>query len=300
MNAMERMDATYKRGGGIAGLATGLTELDNILCGLEGGGLYVLAGRPSMGKTAAALTMGLNIAQQGKKVLFFSLEMSAEQLAYRINARYAGVSIYAQKVRPKPEDFLAVLEAKKVLANVHFDIVDCSGLSAQQIVAKSFQSAHARRYDLIIIDHLGIVAARDSRTPRVYQIGEMKAAFKELATDLKCPVLLLHQLNRGVEQRDDKRPTLADLRDSGSVEQDADAVMLLYRNEYYLSRDAEKRENESDERFEARKALLNERRRACAGRAEIIVAKNRQGRDGVVELRFDAQRQVFENLEVTP
>lgn len=297
-HAFQKIDETYKRGGGLAGLATGLIDLDNMLCGLEAGGLYVLAGRPGMGKTAAALTIGMNIAQQGKRVMFFSLEMSMEQIAHRINARYANVSIKAQKTNPQMHDFLALQDARQALAATKFDIVDCAGITAEQIVAKSFAGSASQRPDLIIIDHLGIVAARDARTPRVYQVGEMTASFKALAKDAQCPVLLLHQLNRGVEQRDDKRPSMSDLRDSGSVEQDADAVMLLYRHEYYLSGDIERREGESEEKVQMRRTCREAMRKECAGLAEIIVPKNRQGTDGVIKVRFDAHRQVFENLEV--
>lgn len=290
------LDAAYSRtddlnrNGGICGAPTGLTDLDNALYGLEDGGLYVLAGRPAMGKTAAALTIAMNVAERGLPVLFFSLEMSSEQLAHRVNARYAGVSIGHQKGRgTTPHDFLALSRTRGRLGALPLKIVDQSGLTADQICAKAREIAKGQRQSLIVIDHLGIVAARDPRSPRVYQVAEMTAAFKTLARELRCPVLMLHQLNRGVEARDDKRPTLSDLRDSGSVEQDADVVMLLYRAEYYLKN----REPRTDREREQWERDIAE----AKNMAEIIIAKNRQGEDGTVRLRFDGHRQVFENLE---
>jgi replicative DNA helicase len=285
---LERIGETFKRGNGFEGLATGLVDLDKILSGLENGGLYVLAGRPAMGKTAAALSMAMNVATRGSPVLFFSLEMSAEQLTHRVNARYAETSMWAQKNGPKDLNFHNLVDAQHALANVPLSIIDRAGLSAEQIVSKAHEAARRQRPRLIVIDHLGIIAARDARVPRVYQVAEMTMLFKALAKELDVPILLLHQLNRGVEGRDDKRPSLADLRDSGSVEQDADVVMLLYRKEYYLTN---REPTEEKDRDRWMKELM-----ASQNMAEIIIAKNRQGESRTVLVRFDAIRQVFENL----
>lgn len=284
----EEIEDVYRRGGGLAGLSTGLVDIDNALCGLEDGGLYVIAGRPAMGKTAAALTIAMNAATKGNPVLFFSLEMSTEQLVHRVNARYANVSMWSQKANPIPGDFSRLDAARKELSKAPLSIIDRAGLTSEQIVAKAHQAAKIQRPRLIIIDHLGIVAARDVRSPRVYQVAEMTMAFKALAKDLQCPVIVLHQLNRGVEGRDDKRPSLSDLRDSGSVEQDADAVILLYRAEYYLKNREPSEQQERDKWHRD----LNE----ALGMADLIIAKNRQGESKNVRVRFDAQRQVFENM----
>ena len=296
-NALNRIEEVYRKGGGFIGLPTGLTDLDRMLCGLEDGGLYTLAGRPAMGKTAAALTIAMNAAMNGRFVVFFSLEMSAEQLSNRLYARYADTTMWAQRNGPPDLNFAALEEARARLKAAHMTIIDKGGLTASQIVAKASDIAAKRKPALIVIDHLGIVAARDPAMPRVYQVSEMTMLFKTLARELKCPVLLLHQLNRGVESRDDKRPTLSDLRDSGSVEQDSDAVMLLYREEYYLRKEPERRENEQTQSYDTRLRNHAERLERSMGVCEIMVAKNRQGETGTVYTKFDGRRQVFENLE---
>jgi len=285
--AFEKTEEAYKRGTGFSGLKTGLSGIDHALSGMDDGGLYVLAGRPGMGKTAAALTIAMNAAMDNKPVLFFSLEMSGQQLAHRVNARYAGTTIWAQKNGPKDLNFHALVEARQKLARAPLLIIDKGGLTAEKIIFMAEQNAKKSPPALIIIDHLGIVAPRDSRVNRVNQVSEMTMVFKALAKSLKCPVLLLHQLNRGVEGRDDKRPSLSDLRDSGSVEQDADAVMLIYREEYYLKN---KEPTDESERSKWAQRLLN-----CMGKAEINIAKNRQGDARNVLLSFDAVRQVFED-----
>ena len=287
--AYDGIDAAHRRGGGLSGLSTGLKDLDNILCGLEAGGLYVLAGRPAMGKTACAMTIAMNAATKGNPVLFFSLEMSSKQLAHRINARYARVPIHAQKNGGQASDFIRLEKTRNDMAKVPLSVIDKSELTAEQIVAKAKEISKLTKQSLIVIDHLGIVDERDKSKPRVYQVGEMTRTFKGLAKDLDVPVLLLHQLNRGVEGRDDKRPSMADLRNSGSVEQDADAVLLLYRREYYLR----KREPENSADYQK---WIDELR-ACEGAAEIIIDKNRQGETGLARLRFHGEEQFFETWE---
>ena len=289
-NAMQRIEAVYRGGGGFIGLPTGLTDLDRMLCGLEDGGLYTLAGRPAMGKTAAALTIAMNAAMNGSFVVFFSLEMSAEQLSNRLYARYADTTMWAQRNGPPDLNFAALEEARARLKAAQMTIIDKGGLTAAQIVAKAGDIAAKRKPDLIVIDHLGIVAARDASVPRVHQVSEMTMYFKTMARELNCPTLMLHQLNRGVEGRDDKRPTLSDLRDSGSVEQDSDAVMLLYREEYYLKN--KEPTNGTVEELSAWDDKMNK----CQNIAEIILAKNRQGETGTVKVKFDGKRQVFENM----
>lgn len=285
---LEKIDQTYKRGGGFNGLATGIRDLDSVLSGLEASGLYVLAGRPGMGKSAAALTIALNIARKGQPVLFISLEMSAEQLMHRINARYADVSMWAQKNGPKDVNFHSLVQTQQNLSKTPLTIIDRAGLTIEQIAVMAHDAHRKQKQALIIIDHLGIIAARDPKMPRVYQVGEMTAAAKRLAKELELPVLLLHQLNRATETRDDKRPSLSDLRDSGSVEQDADAVMLLYREQYYLEA--------NEPKDEAQRAKWFDRLEKCRNKAEIHLAKNRQGESRKITVRFDGVRQVFEDI----
>ena len=284
----ERIASNYKRGGGLAGLSTGLVDVDKMLCGLEAGCLYVLAGRPGMGKTAAALTISTNIASQGNDVLFFSLEMSTQQLMHRVVARYAGITLQDQRNGSSSINFNILDQVTNNLQSMPMRIVDKSGMTAHQIVAKSHQLAKKIPPKLIVIDHLAIVTASDPRTPRVYQVAEMSMLFKMLSKELKCPVLLLHQLNRGVEGRDDKRPSMSDLRDSGSVEQDADAIMLLYRQEYYLR-------NKKPE-DECKIMDWNMKLEDCKGKAEMIIAKNRQGESGVSHIYFNGTKQLFEDM----
>jgi replicative DNA helicase len=282
------IETLYKSGGGYIGLETGIADLDKRLCGLERGALYVMAGRPAMGKSALALTVALNVAMNARPVQFFSLEMSNEQIAHRINARIGGVRMDAQRTG-RNIDFSALQRTREELNGIPLVVVEKAGVTADWIVSKAKEIGRGNPPSLIMIDHLGIVAARDVRVNRVLQIGEMTATFKALAKEMNCPVVLLHQLNRGVEGRDDKRPTLADLRDSGSVEQDADAVIMLYREEYYLRGKAEPTDA-------AEWTKWRDRIDAAKNKAELIVVKNRQGETGIINIRFDGARQVFENL----
>lgn len=287
---LENIGNRYRAGGGLTGIPTGISRLDRKLCGFESGCLYVLAARPAMGKTALALTLAMNIARRKLPVLFFSLEMSWEQLAYRVNARFANVNMWDQRTAEKP-NFIDLTDTRNALSDVPLTVFDRSGLTAEQICLKAREIATKVPQSLIVIDHLGIVAARDQRVPRVYQVAEMTMALKGLAKELKVPILLLHQLNRGVEGRDDKRPGLSDLRDSGSIEQDADVVMMLYREEYYL-------ENREPAETASVTETENWRRKmeAARGIADLIIVKNRQGEVGTIKLHFDAARQSFEGL----
>lgn len=287
---LENIENRYRQGGGLTGIPTGISQLDRKLCGFEPGCLYVLAARPAMGKTALALTLAMNIARRKLPVLFFSLEMSWEQLAYRVNARFANVNMWDQRTAENP-NFVDLTDTRNSMSDVPLTVFDRSGLTPEQICLKAQDIAGKVPQSMIVIDHLGIVAARDQRVPRVYQVAEMTMAFKTLAKELKVPILLLHQLNRGVEGRDDKRPGLSDLRDSGSIEQDADVVMMLYREEYYL----ENREPpESAPVIEMEK--WQRRMEAARGVADLIIVKNRQGEAGTIKLHFDASRQSFEGL----
>jgi replicative DNA helicase len=292
---LDRIDRAHKQGSALFSLRTGLTKLDDMLCGLEPGGLYVIAGRPAMGKTALGLTIASNVARRNETVLFFSLEMSHEQLCNRLLARYAEVSMYEQRNGLPQNNYMQLHFASENLNKTPLFIEDKSGVTAQDIAASCHQ--FLRRHGkpkLIVIDHLAIVGARDQKLPRVYQIAEMTAAFKKLAKDLQVPVLLLHQLNRAVEGRDDKRPSLSDLRDGGSVEQDADAVMLLYRAEYYLQNREPKYNTETGQGVKNWQEWNSDYEKS-KGCAQLIIAKNRQGVTASIPLLFDGTKQFFDN-----
>lgn len=281
-----RIDEVYRAGTGFTGLKTGLADLDKKLSGLDNGGLYVIAARPAMGKTALAVTLATNMAMSGKNIQFFSLEMSCEQISNRIFSRFSKNPIWNQK-NGRDVDFMGLMEVKSQAADVKMTIIDKGNVTADWIFAKSTEMSKTQKPDCVFIDHLAIVRARDAGTNRTGQITEMTATFKALAKELDCPVILLHQLNRGTEGRDDKRPMLSDLRDSGSVEQDADAVIMIYREEYYLQN---KGQNDKDW------AKTQERLEIVKGLGELIIAKNRQGEAGTVTVVFDAIRQEFCDL----
>lgn len=284
----ETIEQHYRAGGGITGLKTGLTDLDNKLCGLDKGGLYVIAARPAMGKSALALTIAANMVRSGLSVQFFSLEMPRNQIEQRINARFSNNSIYNQKMA-RDIDFIGLYAVPDIIGD-GFTLIDKGGVTADWIYGKSTELARRKKPDVIFIDHLAIVKSARNFNNRAQEIGEMTAMFKALAKEADCPVVLLHQLNRQTETRDDKRPTLADLRDSGTVEQDADVVMMIYREEYYLQNTGNA--SETTEAYLRRMQRLE----AAKGIAEIIITKNRQGETGIVRTIFDPLKQVFETL----
>lgn len=289
---LSQIEATHKHGG-FMGLKTGWNSLDEMLCGLDGGGLYVVAGRPAMGKTAFALTTAVNVAMQGLPVLFFTLEMSHHQLQNRLLARFAQVGMKEQRSGMPHGGFERLTAATAEISALPLDIEDISGQTAAQIAARARQDMLRKRYRLIVIDHLAIVKDPPYVNNKVQALAQTTAEFKALAKSLDIPVLLLHQLNRGVEGRDDKRPSLADLRDGGSVEQDADAVMMLYRPEYYMKNEPVRKQGEKMEVYHARASQWMQEREQLRGKAEILIEKNRQGETGKVVMNFHGVWQTF-------
>lgn len=289
---ISQIEATHKHGG-FMGLKTGWNSLDEMLCGLDGGGLYVVAGRPAMGKTAFALTTAINVALQGHPVLFFSLEMAYHQLINRVIARFAQVGMKEQRSGMPYGGFEKLLAAKADIAALPLDIEDISGQTAAQIAARARQDMLRKRYKLIVIDHLAIVKDPPYINSKVQALAQSTAELKGLAKSLNVPVLLLHQLNRGVEGRDDKRPSLADLRDGGSVEQDADAVMMLYRPEYYMKNEPARKPNEKPEAFHMRVNQWADDLEKLRGKAEVLIEKNRQGETGKITMNFNGLWQMF-------
>ncbi len=297
----------YERDGKLSGISTGMVDLDKSLGGLQKSDLVVLAGRPAMGKTALATNIAFNIARahraetrpdgsletvNGGIVGFFSLEMSAEQLATRIIAEQSGVPSY--KIRRgdvTDDDFHRVTEAARQMQHVPFFIDQTGGISIAQLTARARRLKRQRGLDVLVIDYLQLLSGSRSggQTNRVQELTEITTGLKALAKELAVPVIALSQLSRQVENRDDKRPQLSDLRESGSIEQDADVVMFVYREEYYLKG---KQPREGTEEFTA---WLADMERAH-GKAELIIGKQRHGPTGMVELQFDAEVTRFSDL----
>jgi replicative DNA helicase len=284
------IERVHKSGGGLSGITTGLAALDKRLGGMRDSELIIAAGRPGMGKTALALTLAVSAAKAGKKVKLVSLEMSEEQLIQRIYAQFTGISVQEQlKAGAEMSMFRRLADAGNLLDELPITIDAADTQTVGSIRAAARRDKRRDGLDLLIIDYLGLIQPTDPKAQKVHQIEQITTGLKRLSKELNIPVVLLAQLNRGVESRDDKRPGLADLRDSGSIEQDADVVMLLYRAEYYLA----KEEPENPDKF----AEWDRRREAARGKADIITAKFRQGEIGTDTVRFDGVRQVFADLD---
>lgn len=304
--AVQSASAAYHRDGNLAGISTGISDLDRTLGGLHNSDLLILAGRPSMGKTALATNVAFNIARawkQGQKpdgttgtinggsVGFFSLEMSAEQLATRILAQEAQVS--SHKLREgslTEEEFRRFVEASKTLQSVPLYIDDTPAVPISQLAARARRLKRQHGLDVLFIDYLQLVRPATAKDSRVNEVSEITQGLKAIAKELDIPVIALSQLSRQVESREDKRPQLSDLRESGSIEQDADAVMFVYREEYYAER-----EKPSEEKLDQMNDW-QQRMDRCAGKAEVIIGKQRHGPVGAVELGFEGQFTKFSDL----
>jgi replicative DNA helicase len=304
--AVDMAAKAYERDGNLSGVATGLSDLDRYMGGLQASDLVILAGRPGMGKTALATNIAFNIAKayrgetradggqqtvDGGIVGFFSLEMSAEQLATRIIAEQSGVASYKIRRGDITEtDFHHVAEAVREMQSIPFFIDQTGGISIAQLTARARRLKRQRGLDLLVIDYIQLLSGSKTRGDnRVQELTEITTGLKALAKELNVPILALSQLSRQVEQRDDKRPQLSDLRESGSIEQDADVVLFVYREEYYL------KNKEPRPGSEEHVAWMNEMERAH-GRAEVIIGKQRHGPTGMVELQFEAELTRFGNL----
>ncbi len=315
-SAIDSAEAAFKKSGKTVGVATGFTDLDKKLGGLHPSDLVILAGRPSMGKTALATNIAFNaakayrpqrtpdgrtVAEDGAVAGFFSLEMSAEQLATRVLAEESGVS--SDRIRRgdiSHEDFDRFVQASQRLAALPLFIDDTPALSVSALRTRARRLMRQQGLGLIVIDYLqllrpsGQVRAMENR---VQEISDITRGLKALAKELDIPVLALSQLSRAVEQREDKRPMLADLRESGSIEQDADVVMFIFREEYYLSRSQPlRRPDETEEKYNDRYERWQSRFNEVYGVGEVIVAKQRHGPIGSIKLHFDAETTKFDNF----
>ena len=315
--SLQMAEAAFKREGKIAGIATKLDDLDHKMGGLHGSDLIILAGRPSMGKTSLVTNIAYNVAAdyrgekqedgstktiQGGKVAFFSLEMSSEQLATRILAERTGIN--AHKIRQgdlDKHDFETLREATEELQNLPLYIDDQGGISVSQLAARARRLQRSTGVDLIIIDYIQLLSGTSGKSDvnRVQEVTQITTTLKALAKELSVPVIGLSQLSRAVEQRDDKRPQLSDLRESGSIEQDADVVMFVYRESYYLER-TEPQADGGDPAAADKWASWRQRMDEVYGTAEVILGKQRHGPIGKVVLSFDANITRFGNLARQP
>ena len=273
--SFERIDELFRNKGQLRGIRTGYRDLDNMTAGLQRSNLIILAARPAMGKTTLVTNLTYNIATIEKKpVLFFSLEMSKEQLVDRMLADAAGVDSWnIQTGNLTEEDFAKLSEAMGEMAEAPIYIDDTPGITALELRTKARRIAHEGELGLIVIDYLQLLEPTTKTGNRVQEVSEISRALKLIARELNVPVIALSQLSRQVENRDDKRPQLADLRESGSIEQDADIVMFIYREAYYNPET--ERENITD----------------------LILAKHRHGATGTVELYFHPERLRFMSLD---
>jgi replicative DNA helicase len=277
-----------------------------MLGGLQSSDLIIVAGRPGMGKTALATNIAFNIARaySGEKqqdgsikrldggiVGFFSLEMSAEQLATRIIAEQSGVASY--KIRRGEigeQDFSKIADAAREMERIPFYIDETGGISIAQLVARARRLKRQKGLDVLVVDYLQLLSGSARKGDnRVQELTEITTGLKALAKELNVPVIALSQLSRQVEQRDDKRPQLSDLRESGSIEQDADIVLFVFREEYYLKNKEPKMGTEEYFRWQTEMEQVH-------GRAEVIIGKQRHGPTGTVTLQFDAEVTRFSTL----
>ncbi|MGH6892278.1 MAG: replicative DNA helicase [Dongiaceae bacterium] len=298
-SALAMAEVAYKRDSHVTGVTTGLRDLDQKLGGLQASDLVILAGRPSMGKTSLATNIGFNAARAKKdqdtgalhRVAFFSLEMSAEQLALRIMAEESGIS--SDKIRRgeiKNDEFPRIVEAAQNMSHVQFFIDDTPALTVPALRTRARRLKRQFGLDLVIVDYLQLMRSASPKPSenRVQEISEITRGLKAVAKELEVPVLALSQLSRAVENREDKRPQLADLRESGSIEQDADVVMFVYREQYYHERlEPKQRTDESNDAFFKRTEDWKAKAERVHNLADVIIAKQRHGPIGNIVLHFE-------------
>jgi replicative DNA helicase len=299
-------NAAYRRDGGLAGLSTGLADLDAKLGGLHPSDLLILAGRPSMGKTSLATNIAFNIAKayrrgqrpdgsegaiEGGVVGFFSLEMSAEQLAARVLSEASRVPSDRIRRGDLTEDEMRrFIEAAKALEACPLFIDDTPALPISTLAARARRLKRQHGLDALFVDYLQLAKASGRSEGRVQEVSEITQGLKAIAKELNVPVVALSQLSRQVESREDKRPQLSDLRESGSIEQDADVVMFVFREEYY-----KEREKPGDHDIEGM-MKWKDAMSAVHGKAEVVIGKQRHGPIGSVELAFEGEFTRFSNL----
>lgn len=296
--AVDMAANAYQRDGSLSGIATGLRSLDVKMGGLQQSDLIIVAGRPGMGKTALATNIAYNIAKahadelqpdgtrktvNGGVVGFFSCEMSAEQLATRILAEQTGIASSTIRRGGITESEFEVIKNHTIeLEHLPLFVDETGGLSISQLTARARRLKRQKGLDLIVVDYIQLLQGSGKRSDnRVQEVTEITTSLKALAKELNVPVVALSQLSRQVESRDDKRPQLSDLRESGSIEQDADVVLFVYREEYYLQNKEPRIGTPEYEKWQLDMAMVH-------GKAEVIIAKQRHGPTGTVALQFEA------------
>ena len=294
---IDMASVAYKNEEGIVGVPTGLRDLDDRLGGLHKSDLVIIAGRPSMGKTALATNIAFNAAKKiqenGKKssVAFFSLEMSSEQLSTRILAEQSRIkSNDIRRGKISEEQFDTFLETSKNIADLPMFIDETPAISIAALSNRARRIKRIHGLDLVVVDYIQLMTAVNSRRDgRVQEISEITQGLKALAKELSVPVLALSQLSRAVEQRDNNKPQLADLRESGSIEQDADVVMFVYREAYYLERKQPKLGSIEHAEWQSKMNDVN-------GLADIILGKQRHGPTGTIKVEFEGIYTKFKDL----
>lgn len=302
---LEKTLIAKNRDSHISGISTGLDDLDNLLGGMQNSDLIILAGRPSMGKTSIAINIAVNACKflnkdakenkDKKAVGFFSLEMSADQLSAKILSMETSIS--TTKFRSgeiNDQDWEAIVKRSSEISNMPFFIDDTPALTIPAIRNRIRRMVRKHNLSLLFIDYLQLISgsSKKSSDSRVQEISEITRGLKAIAKEFNIPVIALSQLSRAVEQREDKRPQLSDLRESGSIEQDSDVVAFIFRESYYEER---KRPSEDEkDKFERWKSKMDELR----NRSEVIIAKQRNGPIGSVNLYFDAEFTRFGNLDL--
>ena len=303
-DAIDMAANAYRRDGGLSGLATGFTDLDFRMGGLQPSDLIIVAGRPAMGKTAFATNIAYHVARSyrpdrdsenpldGAVVGFFSLEMSAEQLATRIISEQAQIpSERIRRGRIESDEFDRIVEVSQELQSLPLYIDQTGGITVAQLAARARRLKRQRNVGLIVIDYLQLLSGSSKRAAegRVQEVSEITTGLKALAKELHVPILALSQLSRQVENREDKRPQLADLRESGSIEQDADVVLFVFREEYYLERSQPRENTEEHIKWQQGMDMVT-------GKADLIIGKQRHGPTGTVTLQFTPEYTRFGNL----
>jgi len=273
VQVMDRTEQLFQRSNPITGISTGFVDLDDITTGLQPSDLIIVAGRPSMGKTALAMGIAEHaITQERKTVAVFSMEMSGEQLAVRMLSSLGRIDQQRMRTgRLEEEDWGRLASAITILSETHLFIDDTPAMTHAELRARCRKLKREKGLDLVVIDYLQLMQV-DGKENRATQVAELSRGLKILARELQIPVLVLSQLNRGLEQRPNKRPIMSDLRDSGGLEQDADLILFIYRDEVYNEDSLDK------------------------GTAEIIIGKHRNGPIGMVRLAFLGKYARFENF----
>ena len=294
---IEMATNAYKNEEGIVGVPTGLKDLDDRLGGLHKSDLLIIAGRPSMGKTALATNIAFNASKKIQDdnrqscVAFFSLEMSSEQLSTRILAEQSKIkSNDIRRGRISEDQFDKFLETSKNIAELPLFIDETPAISIAALSNRARRIKRIHGLDLVVVDYIQLMRAANTKDGRVQEISEITQGLKAIAKELSVPVVALSQLSRAVEQRDDKKPQLSDLRESGSIEQDADVVMFVYREAYYLERKEPRPATVEHAEWQAK---MNE----VSSLAEIIIGKQRHGPTGNIMLEFEAMFTKFKDIQ---